>query len=200
MIIAGWMIYALVYFGFAMSTSAPAFIAWFLFYGVYLRIAEGAEKALVADLTPPTGAARHSAGTTPSRAIGALIASVLFGELYEHFGAPVAFMTGARWPACGCVAAVHSHRYNQGFRCLKFWSPMTTAFIPTASKRWRGAEPSRQRHYRRADAGGECNRHRADAAPSAAHRDDCAEDVRHRRDADRLRELAISHVIKRSPT
>jgi MFS family permease len=31
MIVAGWVVYALVYFGFAVSTSAPAFIAWFLF-------------------------------------------------------------------------------------------------------------------------------------------------------------------------
>src|SRR6185436_9115952 len=52
MIIAGWLVYALVYFAFAMSTSAPVFIAWFLFYGVYFALAEGAEKALVADLTP----------------------------------------------------------------------------------------------------------------------------------------------------
>ena len=40
-IIAGWIVYALVYFAFAMSTSAPVFIAWFLFYGVYFALAEG---------------------------------------------------------------------------------------------------------------------------------------------------------------
>jgi MFS family permease len=95
LIIAGWMIYALVYVGFALSTGAAAFIAWFLFYGVYFAFAEGAEKALVADLTP---AARRGAAFGWYNAVtgmGALIASILFGELYEHFGAPVAFMTGA---------------------------------------------------------------------------------------------------------
>jgi len=89
------MIYALVYVGFALSTGAAAFIAWFLFYGVYFAFAEGAEKALVADLTP---AARRGAAFGWYNAVtgmGALIASILFGELYEHFGAPVAFMTGA---------------------------------------------------------------------------------------------------------
>jgi MFS family permease len=94
-IIAGWMIYALVYFGFALSTGAVAFIAWFLFYGVYFALAEGAEKALIADLTP---AARRGAAFGWYNAvtgIGTLVASILFGELYEHFGAPVAFMTGA---------------------------------------------------------------------------------------------------------
>jgi MFS family permease len=95
MIIAGWMIYALVYFGFATSTSTAAFIAWFLFYGVYFAFAEGAEKALIADLTPSDTRGAAFGWYNAVTGIGALIASVLFGELYEHFGAPVAFMTGA---------------------------------------------------------------------------------------------------------
>jgi len=103
MIIAGWIVYALVYFAFAMSTSAPVFIAWFLFYGVYFALSEGAEKALVADLTPAERRGAAFGWYNATTGIGALIASVLFGELYEHFGAPVAFMTGA---ALAGVAAV----------------------------------------------------------------------------------------------
>ena len=103
MIIAGWLVYTLVYFGFAWSTSAAAFIAWFLFYGVYFALAEGAEKALVADLTPLERRGAAFGWYSATTGVGALIASVLFGELYEHFGAPVAFMTGA---ALAGVAAV----------------------------------------------------------------------------------------------
>jgi MFS family permease len=103
MIIAGWTVYALVYFGFAWSTSAVAFIAWFLFYGVYFALAEGAEKALVADLTPADRRGAAFGWYNATTGIGALIASVLFGELYEHVGASVAFMTGA---ALAGVAAV----------------------------------------------------------------------------------------------
>jgi len=95
LIIAGWMIYALVYFGFALSTGAAAFIAWFLFYGVYFAFAEGAEKALIADLTPMERRGAAFGWYNAVTGIGALIASIVFGELYEHFGAPVAFMTGA---------------------------------------------------------------------------------------------------------
>jgi MFS family permease len=95
LIIAGWMIYALVYFGFALSTSASAFIAWFLFYGVHFAFAEGAEKALIADLTPATRRGAAFGWYNAVTGVGALLASILFGELYEHFGAPVAFMTGA---------------------------------------------------------------------------------------------------------
>jgi len=95
LIIAGWMIYALVYFGFALSTGAAAFIGWFLFYGVYFAFAEGAEKALIADLTPMERRGAAFGWYNAVTGIGALIASIVFGELYEQFGAPVAFMTGA---------------------------------------------------------------------------------------------------------
>ncbi|HKC57741.1 MAG TPA: MFS transporter [Vicinamibacterales bacterium] len=103
MIVAGWIVYALVYFGFAMSTSAPVFIAWFLFYGVYFALAEGAEKALVADLTPAERRGAAFGWYNATTGVGALIASILFGYLYDRFGAPVAFVTGA---ALAGVAAV----------------------------------------------------------------------------------------------
>jgi MFS family permease len=103
LIIAGWIIYALVYFGFALSTGPAAFIAWFLFYGVYFAFAEGPEKALVADLTPVERRGAAFGWYNAVTGIGALIASVLFGELYEHFGAPVAFTTGAALAGAAAV-------------------------------------------------------------------------------------------------
>jgi MFS family permease len=103
LIVAGWGVYALVYLGFALSTSSTAFIAWFLFYGVYFALAEGPQKALVADLTPRDRRGAAFGVYNGTLGGGALIASILFGYLYEHFGSPVAFMTGA---ALAGVAAV----------------------------------------------------------------------------------------------
>src|SRR5262245_11129782 len=103
LIIAGWLIYALVYFGFALSTGAVTFVAWFLFYGVYFAFAEGAEKALLADLTQIEGRGTSFGWYNAVTGIGALIASIVFGELYEHFGAPVAFMTGAALAGAAAV-------------------------------------------------------------------------------------------------
>jgi MFS family permease len=94
-IVMGWAIYALVYLGFATATSGAAFVAWFLFYGVYFALAEGSEKALVADLTP---ASRHGAAFGLYNAAlggGALAASVGFGFVYDRFGASTAFSVGA---------------------------------------------------------------------------------------------------------
>jgi MFS family permease len=94
-IVLGWGIYALVYIGFATATSTVGFISWFLLYGVYFALAEGAEKALVADLTP---AQRHGTAFgfyNGALGIGTLTASVVFGFLYERFSPATAFLTGA---------------------------------------------------------------------------------------------------------
>jgi MFS family permease len=102
-IVMGWAIYALVYLGFATATSATAFVAWFLFYGVYFALAEGTEKALVADLTP---ASRHGAAFGLYNAAlggGTLAASVGFGLVYDRFGSSTAFSVGA---GLASVAAV----------------------------------------------------------------------------------------------
>jgi MFS family permease len=94
-IATGWLIYAAVYMGFAVSTSATAFVAWFLFYGVYFGLSEGAEKALIADLTP---VGRHGTAFglyNAALGIGVLTASVTFGYLYDRFGSTTAFTVGA---------------------------------------------------------------------------------------------------------
>jgi len=94
-IVAGWIVYAVVYLGFAWSTSAVAFIAWFLIYGVYFALTEGAEKALVADLTPLSRQGSAFGVYNAALGAGALVASVMFGYIYDHFGASRAFTVGA---------------------------------------------------------------------------------------------------------
>ena len=103
-IIAGWLIYAIVYLAFAWSTSATAFIAWFLVYGVYFALTEGAEKAMVADLTPMSRQGSAFGLYNAALGGGALIASVMFGFLYDRFGAPTAFSVGAGLAGVAAVA------------------------------------------------------------------------------------------------
>jgi MFS family permease len=105
-IVVGWFIYALVYLGFAFSTSAGAFIAWFLFYGVYFAFADGPAKALVTDLTPSERRGAAFGVYNGTVGVGALVASILFGYLYEHLGSPVAFATGAALAGVAAVALI----------------------------------------------------------------------------------------------
>jgi MFS family permease len=102
-IVAGWSVYALVYLGFALSDSPALLVAWFLTYGVYFGLAEGTEKALVADLAPAIARGTAFGFYNAALGVGALLASVIFGVLYDRLGYAVAFGTGA---ALAAVAAV----------------------------------------------------------------------------------------------
>jgi len=70
-------------------------IGWFLIYSTYTAAVEGTEKALVADLTPDPLHATAFGWHAAVQGVGALAAGIVFGLLWQNFGAPVAFMTGA---------------------------------------------------------------------------------------------------------
>jgi MFS family permease len=95
LIVAGWLLYAAVYAGFAYAGAAWHVWALFAVYGLYHGLVEGAERALVADLVG-TGH-RGAAFGWYHLAIGiaALPASVLFGWLWMTWSPAVAFGTGA---------------------------------------------------------------------------------------------------------
>jgi MFS family permease len=94
-IAAGWLVYALVYGGFAFADRHWHAWALFAVYGIYFGLTEGVEKALVADLAPAH--LRGSAFGLYHLAVGfgALPASLLFGLVWERYGAASAFGMGA---------------------------------------------------------------------------------------------------------
>jgi MFS family permease len=94
-IVTGWLVYAAVYAGFAMSETLPALFAWFLTYGFYFGFAEGTEKALVADLAPPERRGFAFGIYNAVQGLGALAASVVFGLIWRVYGPSAAFGAGA---------------------------------------------------------------------------------------------------------
>ena len=102
-LIAGWAVYALVYLGFAILESPPALVACFLAYGIYFALTEGTEKALVADLAPRAKRGTAFGVYNAAEGIGALLASIVFGLLYDRLGHAVAFTTGAALAAAAAV-------------------------------------------------------------------------------------------------
>jgi MFS family permease len=95
LIAAGWATYAVVYAGFAMSTSLSALVGWFLLYGVYYGCVEGSERALVADFARSSEKGTAFGVYNAVLGIGALVASVVFGFMWTTFGPAFAFATGA---------------------------------------------------------------------------------------------------------
>jgi MFS family permease len=94
-IVLGWLVYAVVYGGFAVSASYAALVAWFLVYGLYFGLTEGVERALVADLAPAAVRGTAFGLYNAVAGVGALAASLLFGVLWEALGAATAFGVGA---------------------------------------------------------------------------------------------------------
>ncbi len=115
LIFSGWILYALVYAGFAYVDSAEQAWALFIIYGVYFGLSEGAEKALVADLVPA-----HKRGTAfglYNLAFGITVfpASLLIGGLWSEFGATTAFLVSAFVSICAALVllTVKTHERHE---------------------------------------------------------------------------------------
>lgn len=95
LIVSGWIVYALVYAGFAFIDSAWQAWTLFIIYGAYFGLTEGAEKALVADMVQDDK--RGTAYGLYNLAFGITVfpASLLFGFLWTEFGAATAFIVSS---------------------------------------------------------------------------------------------------------
>ena len=94
LIVAGWIIYAVIYLGFAFASAW--WHAWILYagYGLYYGAFQGAASALVADLVP-----EHLRGTAygifnAALGIAAFPASLLAGLLWDWYGPAAPFLAG----------------------------------------------------------------------------------------------------------
>jgi MFS family permease len=102
-LIAGWLLYATVYVGFAVAQ--VAWQAWALFgvYGLFFGLTEGSERALVADLVGPARRGTAFGWYNLAIGLGALPASILFGYVWDHASASAAFLMGAAFAAAAAL-------------------------------------------------------------------------------------------------
>jgi MFS family permease len=103
LIVCGWILYAAVYAGFAFVTYEISVWILFLIYGIYFGLAEGAEKALVADLVRPEQRGTAYGLYNLAFGITVLPASLLMGGLWDWRGPATAFLISA---AIGATAAL----------------------------------------------------------------------------------------------
>ena len=103
LIISGWILYAAVYAGFAFATQTISIWILFLIYGIYFGLAEGAEKALVADLVKPEQRGTAFGLYNLAFSITVFPASLLMGAVWNIWGAAPAFLMSA---TLGSIAAL----------------------------------------------------------------------------------------------
>ena len=124
-LLAGWILYSVVYAGFATLRTGGQAWAWMAVYGVYYGLTEGVARAFVADLVP--AARRGTAfGIYPSAAgLAALPASVIAGVLWQGaFG----------WPGLGPSAP-----FVFG-AAMALVAAMLLASVPQSARRMGGEE------------------------------------------------------------
>jgi len=94
-IIVGWLIYSVVYFGFAFTKNHNAIWVLFMLYGVYYALTEGVAKALIADYSPAE--LRGTAFGWYHLVEGGMLipASILFGVFWRYVAGWFAFSFGA---------------------------------------------------------------------------------------------------------
>ena len=118
-LVVGWLLYGLVYLGFALVTTTWAIWPLFLLYGVYYAMAEGVGRALVADLIRPER--RGTAYGVYHAAIGitALPASLIAGLLWQGVGSWQGFGPAAPFYFGGGVAFLAALLLGTCFRQAK---------------------------------------------------------------------------------
>lgn len=90
-IVAGFLIFAIIYLGFGLVKNTFGIWLLFIFYGLYYAATEGIQKAYVADLVPK-GKRGTAMGTfNACTGLAALPASIIAGFLWESFGPFVTF-------------------------------------------------------------------------------------------------------------
>jgi MFS family permease len=95
LVVLGYLVYAVVYFGFAHSSSSRA--AWLLMplYGLYYALTEGVLRAWIADLVPSHSRASVFGVFNWVLGVVAFPASLLAGWLWQHYSPATPFYMSA---------------------------------------------------------------------------------------------------------
>jgi MFS family permease len=109
----GLLVYAFVYFGFAVLPSPWLVWPLFLIYGVYIALTEGVSKALISNLVP--SASRGTALGLFYMVTGllAVLASVAAGWLWDHVSIAAPFYLGAAMALLGALGFFIWGRVNE---------------------------------------------------------------------------------------
>lgn len=91
----GWFVYALVYIGFALSSTVWQVWVAFAFLGIYASIVEGVSRAFVADMAPAEMRGTAYGMYYSVVGISVLIGGILGGVVWDAIGPSYTFYLGA---------------------------------------------------------------------------------------------------------
>jgi MFS family permease len=110
---AGYVIFAGVYFVFGRAPSALAIWSSMAVYGIYNALTQPVLKALVIDTVSPEIRGRALGVYFSVTSVAALLASVMAGELWKHYGASVPFYLSAALALLSAVLLLLTHNVRK---------------------------------------------------------------------------------------
>lgn len=116
-LIVGFLIYAVVYYGFGITTSMGAIIALFALYGLYSAATDGIQKAFISDMIDNNKKGTGLGIYNALLGVTLLPASLIAGSLYDKVNSSVPFYFGA---ATAGISAILMLVY-----CLRFKNPLS---------------------------------------------------------------------------
>lgn len=94
LLVGGYLIFSLVYFGFAFCGSKPLMVLIFVVYGVFTAMTAGVERAFIAEIAPAELKGTMLGLHSTQAGIALLPASVIAGALWDGVGASAPFVYG----------------------------------------------------------------------------------------------------------
>lgn len=110
LLVAGWTSYAIIYALFPYAHSLTAFFVLFIVYAIPFTLAEGAERAWIADLAPGGKRGKSFGVYYLANGMCVLAGTALFGVIYQQVSPRAAFNTGAALAMAAVVAVLLTRR------------------------------------------------------------------------------------------
>jgi MFS family permease len=104
LLIAGWSVYAIIYFIFPFSRSMWMFVVLFVAYAIPFTLTEGAERAWIGDLVPAELRGKSFGLYYLASGLSVLAGTAIFGVLYQSVSPRAAFFTGAAIALAAAIA------------------------------------------------------------------------------------------------
>jgi MFS family permease len=110
LLISGWTSYAVIYFLFPYARTLTGFVVLFILYAIPFTLAEGAERAWIADLVPAESRGKSFGLYYLTNGLCVLAGTALFGVIYQTWSPRAAFFTGAALALCAVIAVAGTAR------------------------------------------------------------------------------------------
>ncbi len=112
LVAGGYAVFAIVYLVFAYAPSRAAMWAMMAFYGLYYAFTAPVLKTVVASSAPAEARGRAFGIFYFVTSVAALLASILTGELWKHYGAELPFLLSSALAALSAVLVLMAPKFK----------------------------------------------------------------------------------------